>query len=988
MADRSIAIQLKLEVDGLKRNAKEAGDALGGIGKKAEKGSTGLLGAISKNEQAISKVGTAAGVMGLAVAAGVGAAVKRFADFDKSMSAVAATGQDARDNLGALRELAIKLGADTAFSAGEAANGIEELLKAGVSAKDVLGGGLKGALDLAAAGQLEVGDAAEIAATAMVQFNLSGSQVPHVADLLAAAAGKAQGGVQDMAYALKQSGLVASQMGISVEETTGTLAAFASAGLLGSDAGTSFRTMLLRLANPTDKASDAMRAIGLNAYDASGNFIGMEAVAGQLRRGLSNLSQEQRDSTLATIFGSDAIRAANVLYQQGSEGIAEWTDEVDSAGFAAQQAAKLQDNLAGDIEKLGGSIDSALIKSGSAANDTLRSLVQTAEDAVDWIGSLDAETLQTGLKMAAMAAGALLAVSAIAKLATGLASAVETAKSLQGVTADMAKAHPKLASGLGKVARAASAVGLAFSAGAAAGAILQKVLGPGEKPVADYANALIALGKGGDGAANALNGLLDAGVWGESGTQVKDMASAFKQLAENKNPVNEALSSMGDALGGFQSAQRQVQEQFSKIDQALASLDPAQAQKAFREIARSAEEAGTSNEDLVATFPAYKAQLVDIANQMNVTTLTAEDYAKWMGGEIPAAIEQAARGNKDYAQQLNDVSGAGITAAQSLEELREEIENEAKSALDAAKSHDAYINQLEETQKQLKGAKGGIEGNSKAARQNRSALFDLVDAYQDNIEAMRKNNASTKEVSKFQNQAYEDFVKAARGAGATAEQAARLAVEYGLIPKKVTTDIGAPGAKGSKSDVEKLNKAIKDLPAEKRAQVITKYKDEGLAAAKRLLDSMKSKTIVVNINPHVNRATGNTNVGKIGGKDIYVPYASGGVLPGYTPGRDVHRFYSPTGGGLELSGGEAIMRPEFTRAVGGKSGVDRLNALARNGSLKFADGGVYRPAPLSSGRASGGLSSGGVVQQNTLQFPNLNPQAAFQAAGRYLKGLM
>ena len=86
--------------------------------------------------------------------------------------------------------------------------------------------------------------------------------------------------------------------------------------------------------------------------------------------------------------------------------------------------------------------------------------------------------------------------------------------------------------------------------------------------------------------------------------------------------------------------------------------------------------------------------------------------------------------------------------------------------------------------------------------------------------------------------------------------------------------------------------------------------------------------------------------GAVGGptiSEISAGFASGGVLPGYTPGRDVHRFYSPTGGRLDLSGGEAIMRPEFTRLVGGKAGVDRLNAMARAGNVPmqaFAGGGV------------------------------------------------
>jgi tape measure domain-containing protein len=83
-------------------------------------------------------------------------------------------------------------------------------------------------------------------------------------------------------------------------------------------------------------------------------------------------------------------------------------------------------------------------------------------------------------------------------------------------------------------------------------------------------------------------------------------------------------------------------------------------------------------------------------------------------------------------------------------------------------------------------------------------------------------------------------------------------------------------------------------------------------------------------------------------KASLVKFASGGVLPGYTPGRDVHEFYSPTAGRLSLSGGEAIMRPEFTRAVGGAKGVARLNAMARRGQA-FASGGVFGRRPETGG---------------------------------------
>lgn len=93
-------------------------------------------------------------------------------------------------------------------------------------------------------------------------------------------------------------------------------------------------------------------------------------------------------------------------------------------------------------------------------------------------------------------------------------------------------------------------------------------------------------------------------------------------------------------------------------------------------------------------------------------------------------------------------------------------------------------------------------------------------------------------------------------------------------------------------------------------------------------------------------------------------FATGGVMPGYTPGTDVHHFTSPTGGKLHLSGGEAIMRPEWTRAVGGPSAVAQMNSAAKAGKLQggrpvvpglgFADG----PGPVQK-FADGGVIDGG-----------------------------
>ena len=262
MADRSIKLELTVDANGAVTGFSKAQKGAEGLDK-----SLGKVGARSVDMQALSGQ---IGKVGLGVTALAGLAVKKFADFDQAMSSVAATGEDARKSIDALRQASIDAGADTAFSATEAAGAVEELAKAGVAASDILGGGLAGSLDLAAAGGLGVAEAAEYASIAMTQFKLGGEDVTHVADLLAAGAGKAMGDVSDLGQALKQGGLVASATGLSIEETTGSLAAFAAAGLLGSDAGTSLKTMLQRLSAPSGEAADLMKDLGISAYDVVG----------------------------------------------------------------------------------------------------------------------------------------------------------------------------------------------------------------------------------------------------------------------------------------------------------------------------------------------------------------------------------------------------------------------------------------------------------------------------------------------------------------------------------------------------------------------------------------------------------------------------------------------------------------------------------------------------------------------------------------------
>ena len=131
-----------------------------------------------------------------------------------------------------------------------------------------------------------------------------------------------------------------------------------------------------------------MDAMGFSAYDADGNFKGLTAVAGDLREGLSTMTVEQQNATLKTIFGSDAVRAASIIYQQGADGIQGWIDKTNDSGYAAETASLKLDNLSGDLEALGGSLETLFINGGDGTQGFLRGPVQGLTEFINLLSSV------------------------------------------------------------------------------------------------------------------------------------------------------------------------------------------------------------------------------------------------------------------------------------------------------------------------------------------------------------------------------------------------------------------------------------------------------------------------------------------------------------------------------------------------------------------------------------------------------------------------
>lgn len=753
--------------------------------------STAEIGRMSdKAQQAATQVGTGLLAFGVGLTAFVGLGVAKYAEYDAAISRTIAVTGAYGEELQAIRDLTVDLGGSTVFTAREAAEGVTELGKAGVSTADILGGGLAGALDLAAAGEIAVADAAAIAATTLTQFKLEGRDATHVADLLAAGAGKAQGGVGDLSQALGQSGLVASQFGIDVEESIGTLTAFAAAGLLGSDAGTSFRTMLLNLATPTAQQAELLKAYNIEAYDAQGNFVGITSLAGQLQAGFRGVDQESRDMALGVIFGSDAIRAANVLYDEGAQGIEGWIGAVDDAGYAARVAATNQDNLRGDLEKLGGAFDTLMIGFGEGANGPLRAVVTGLADLLDGLAGMPPE-MQQAITLGAALVGGIALIGGAALIAipqvVAFRTAVATLKTEMPLSTAAAGRFARFLAGPWGVAIAGAAVGmqllqgyvdsLSTSTASMTNTLKQAKTGQEILTAAQRNNAAVIETYSGD--ITKLNGDLE--LIADSNSSFWTQFGADYQQAEIPR-LKSILSGIGEEFAG------------------LASTDMPAAQAAFRTLATDANLSEKALGALIDQTPEFRDALIEQATALGINVSTGDELADTQ------ALIAIAMG--DTAEETGSAAAAYTTAREEVQGLEADLEglltmlDESNSAnRDAISANSDYQQALDDTAAQVQAIRDKTDGyaetldlGTQAGRDNMAMLTDLADKAWTAAEAQLAVDGNTANFQGTLESAREQVIAIADAMGYDADQAVALADSILRIPTKREVDIIAETA--------------------------------------------------------------------------------------------------------------------------------------------------------------------------------------------------
>lgn len=317
------------------------------------------------------------------LAYGLYKAVSAGTQFEKKMDALGAVTRANERDMGRLEKQALRLGAATQFSAGEAADAQIELAKGGLAVKQILGGALPAALALAAAGEMELGEAAETTVNVMKLFGLEGRAAIQVADMLATAANTTTADVTDFALAMKMGGSVAKLAGLSLNEAVTVLEALAEAGIKGSDAGTSMKAFFLNLTRDVPKAKKAMKELGVEIFDAQGNIKPLPAVAANLRQAFGSLTRQQFLTKAGVIAGSDAVRTLWALYDAGPRKLKRLMKANAENGTAQEVARRKTDNLAGDTEQLGGAFETLAITAGIALVPALRFVAQHLTELVD-----------------------------------------------------------------------------------------------------------------------------------------------------------------------------------------------------------------------------------------------------------------------------------------------------------------------------------------------------------------------------------------------------------------------------------------------------------------------------------------------------------------------------------------------------------------------------------------------------------------------------
>ncbi|MGG4200773.1 phage tail tape measure protein [Peribacillus frigoritolerans] len=393
----------------LGRNLNETSKKVDNLNSKWHKASQGMSTFSNNMSSTGNKMDEFGRTMAISVTAPIAGlatvAVRTGMTFDKEMSKVQAISGATSDELKALRDQAIQLGASTSKSSTEVAAGMKELSAAGFTAKEVMGA-IPGVISASEASGADMAQTAEVMASTLNIFSMEASKASKVADILAKTANISAADITDMQYALKYAGPPAAALGIGLEELSGSIGILTNAGMKGEQAGTTLRGALLALLNPSEANSKMMETMGIAITDAEGNFVGLSKLVENLSESMEGQTETQKAATLASLVGTEAVSGMLSLMSAGPKEIDKMTKSLENSGGASAEAAKImKDNFAGAMDELLGTLESIGIQVSDVMTPAIRDVTEWLANMGDKFSVLSPEAKKTVIILGLVAAG-------------------------------------------------------------------------------------------------------------------------------------------------------------------------------------------------------------------------------------------------------------------------------------------------------------------------------------------------------------------------------------------------------------------------------------------------------------------------------------------------------------------------------------------------------------------------------------------------------
>ena len=657
-------------------------------------------------------------------------------EFEQQMSRVKATLGATEEEFVKLNELAIDLGSSTAFSSMEVAEGMENLASAGFSTSEIMEA-MSGMLDLAASSGEDLASSADIAASTLRGFGLEADQAGHVADVLAKNAADTNAAVKDTGEAMKYIAPVAHTAGLSLEEVAASIGIMADSGIQGSQAGTTLRGALSRLAKPTEKMLQVMDELGLSFYDSNGEMKSLSEMTEMLKTNMSGLTDEQQQNALVTLFGQEALSGMTVLMEAGSEKISTLTKAYENCdGAAAEMAETMMDNLAGAVEEAGGAFETV----GLTIYDKFETPLKEAVEA----GTRGLNQLNYELTNGELG-------ESVDRLAEDLGKAAEAAIDF-GMDA-----LPVVIDGLdwmlnhgSEIASSIVGIGVAVEGLKIAEAVTS---------VTTEWKKYKAANEGATVAQWALNTAMSANPVGILAAGVAGLVAAFAVYETTQSRISEetmqVLDDAQEALLKSESINQEVEENIAKRRENIESIESEYGaiQNLSDRLYDLAEKETISNgekEEMNALVAELNKALPDLGLAIDEETgklnKNREETDALTASKIGYYKAQA------YQESLTDIAKQQIDLEKNLKEIQEERK---KVDEDLRKAEENYSKSLADTTKitKITATELGIAGE---ARRQYSEEVDELKAAQENL---NKQEAETKELIKQTNQEYDEAIK-------------------------------------------------------------------------------------------------------------------------------------------------------------------------------------------------------------------------------------